>query len=59
MTEQFSRMAIDAVYTSPLKRAAVTADFIAARHALNPLSLTDLAEINLGARGGKKPQRGR
>lgn len=37
-----------AVYTSPLERAAVTAEAVAARHGLAPLILDDLREIELG-----------
>jgi broad specificity phosphatase PhoE len=54
--ERLSANAIDAVYTSPLKRTAKTAAFIAAGHGLNPVVLPDLAEINYGDWEGKSRQ---
>jgi broad specificity phosphatase PhoE len=41
-------LSLAAVYTSPLERAAVTAEAVAARHGLAPLVLDELREIELG-----------
>jgi broad specificity phosphatase PhoE len=41
-------LSLAAVYTSPLERASVTAEAVAARHGLAPLVLDDLREIELG-----------
>lgn len=40
-----SHAAIDAVYTSPVQRASRTADAIAARHALDPITRAGLLEV--------------
>jgi broad specificity phosphatase PhoE len=42
----------DAVYTSPLARAVVTAEAIAAEHDLVPVEVAELREIELGAVDG-------
>jgi broad specificity phosphatase PhoE len=41
-------VSLDAVYTSPLSRARITADAIAAEHALAPIEVSELREIELG-----------
>lgn len=43
-----AEVSLAAVYTSPLERAAVTAEAVAARHGLAPVILDDLREIELG-----------
>jgi broad specificity phosphatase PhoE len=53
LAEQMSWIDIDAIYTSPLRRAASTAAFIAMGHKLNSRVLPDLAELNLGEWEGK------
>lgn len=45
----FAGLPIDAVYTSPLKRARQTARPIAAKHNLTPIVIENLREINVGA----------
>ena len=42
-------VSLDAVYTSPLPRARITAEAIAAQHALAPIEVSELREIELGA----------
>ena len=39
---------IDAIYTSPLKRARTTAETVANPHKIDPVPMDDLLEINLG-----------
>ena len=40
---------LDAVYTSPVLRARITAEAVAAEHALAPIEVSELREIELGA----------
>jgi alpha-ribazole phosphatase len=47
------RMPIDAVYTSPLRRALDTAAALAATHNLTPIELDDLRELDFGACEGR------
>jgi len=55
-TGQFFRQKrIDAVYSSPLKRAAETAEIICAEVGLPFTVLEDLREVNVGALEGQKP----
>jgi len=42
-------VSLDAVYTSPLSRARITAEAVAAEHALVPVEVSELREIELGA----------
>lgn len=42
-------VSLEAVYTSPLSRARITAAAIAAEHALAPIEVSELREIELGA----------
>jgi broad specificity phosphatase PhoE len=42
-------VSLDAVYTSPLWRARITAEAVAAEHALAPIEVPGLREIELGA----------
>ena len=48
LAERLAGLDVAAVYTSPLERAAATAEAVAARHGLPPLVLDDLREIELG-----------
>lgn len=45
--ERFSTRRIDAIYTSPLRRAADTAQAIARHHRMSPIVLDDLREIEM------------
>jgi alpha-ribazole phosphatase len=47
------RMPIDAIYTSPLRRALDTAAALAATHNLTPIQLDDLSELDFGACEGR------
>jgi broad specificity phosphatase PhoE len=47
------RMPIDAVYTSPSRRAVDTARLLAAAHDLTPMEFVDLREIDFGACEGR------
>ncbi|MCI0519047.1 MAG: histidine phosphatase family protein [Chloroflexi bacterium] len=46
--EYFQRLGVDEIYTSPLKRAAETAEIIAARLGLSCVILEDLRELDVG-----------
>jgi broad specificity phosphatase PhoE len=41
-------VSLDAVYTSPLSRARISAEAVAAEHALAPIEVSELREIELG-----------
>jgi broad specificity phosphatase PhoE len=43
---------VDAVYTSPLRRARATAEILARRHGLEPTVVADLREIDVGGWAG-------
>jgi broad specificity phosphatase PhoE len=43
---------VEAVYTSPLRRARETADIVAARAGLEPVALPDLREVDTGSWSG-------
>src|SRR5439155_875807 len=47
------RMPVDAVYTSPSRRAVDTAAALAAAHDLTPVELDDLRELDFGACEGR------
>ena len=46
---------IDAVYSSNLKRAQVTAEIIASRHQLDVVTCAELREVNFGELEGENP----
>jgi broad specificity phosphatase PhoE len=48
LAEELSGLALAAVYTSPLQRAVETARAVASRHALDPVEVADLREIDFG-----------
>ena len=48
LAERLAGLDVAAVYTSPLERAAATAEAVAARHGLAPLMRDELREIDLG-----------
>jgi alpha-ribazole phosphatase len=48
LAESLSPIPLAAVYTSPLARAAETAEVVAAAHRLRPVAVDDLREIDLG-----------
>ena len=48
LSERLSNTPIDAIYTSPLKRARTTAETVAKPHNLDLIEMGDLIEINLG-----------
>ena len=48
LSERLSGVSIDAIYSSPLKRALATAEAVAAPHKITPIEMDDLIEINLG-----------
>ena len=48
LSERLSGVSIDAIYSSPLKRALITAGKVAEPHGLAPVVIDDLTEINLG-----------
>ena len=48
LSERLRNTPIDAIYTSPLKRARTTAETVAKPHNIEPVPLNDLIEINLG-----------
>jgi alpha-ribazole phosphatase len=48
LAERLAGVELAAVYTSPLARAAETAQAVAARHGLTPRVVSDLREIDLG-----------
>jgi alpha-ribazole phosphatase len=48
LAETLAAEPLDAVYTSPLRRARETAEPIAARHGLRPVQVDGLSEIDLG-----------
>jgi broad specificity phosphatase PhoE len=43
---------VDAIYTSPLRRARETAEIVAARRGLEPVAVADLQEIDVGGWAG-------
>jgi broad specificity phosphatase PhoE len=43
---------LEAVYTSPLRRARETAEVVALRHGLDPITVADLREIDVGGWAG-------
>ena len=51
---RFRNIPIDAVYTSPLKRARKTADAVNAYHNVPVTELSELMEVNVGALSGMK-----
>lgn len=53
LADRFSKMHLDAVYTSPLKRAKETAEIIAKNHKLMPIEDARLREQNCGVLEGK------
>jgi broad specificity phosphatase PhoE len=48
LSKRLADTAIDAIYTSPLKRARATAEAVAKPHNIDPIETHDLIEINLG-----------
>jgi broad specificity phosphatase PhoE len=48
LADSLAPVELDAVYTSPLPRAARTAEAVASRHELRPIEVSDLCEIDLG-----------
>lgn len=48
LADRLAGVELAAVYTSPLARAAETAQAVAARHGLTPRVVSDLREIDLG-----------
>ncbi len=53
LANMLRRMPIDAVYTSPSRRAVDTAAALAAAHDLTPVELDDLRELDFGACEGR------
>lgn len=53
LADRFETMTVDAVYTSPLQRASLTAEMIAGRHGLLPVVDPRLKEQNCGLLEGK------
>lgn len=52
LADRLCRLSIDALYTSPLKRALETAEIVAARLGLPPEERADLMERDVGELGG-------
>lgn len=52
LARKLSEMPLEAVYTSPLRRALETAEAVAAPKGLRPVPLSDLREIDVGAWSG-------
>ena len=48
LSKRLTDTTVDAIYTSPLKRARTTAETVAKPHNLNLIEMDDLIEINLG-----------
>jgi broad specificity phosphatase PhoE len=48
LADSLAPIGLDAVYTSPLLRAAWTAEAVASRHGLMPIEVSDLREIEFG-----------
>jgi broad specificity phosphatase PhoE len=48
LSKRLTDTTLDAIYTSPLKRAHTTAEAVAKPHNIEPVPLNDLIEINLG-----------
>ncbi|MFC1950918.1 histidine phosphatase family protein [Chloroflexota bacterium] len=48
LSHRLSDTLIDAIYTSPLKRARATAEAVAELHNITPIVMEELIEINLG-----------
>lgn len=48
LSKRLTNEEINAVYTSPLTRARITAKVVAKPHQINPIEMDDLTEINLG-----------
>src|SRR5918994_5304372 len=52
LAEELVEPPLDAVYTSPLRRARETADVVAARHGLEAIVVAELREIDVGGWAG-------
>jgi broad specificity phosphatase PhoE len=48
LADSLAPVELDAVYTSPLLRAARTAEAVASRHELRPIEVSDFREIDFG-----------
>jgi alpha-ribazole phosphatase len=53
LANMLRRMPVDAVYTSPSRRAVDTARLLAAAHDLTPIELDDLRELDFGVCEGR------
>jgi len=49
LAERFAALPVEALYTSPLRRAVETAEIIAERHGIQPVVEPSLVELNYGA----------
>ena len=49
LAERFAALPVEALYTSPLRRAVETAELIAERHGIQPVVEPRLVELNYGA----------
>lgn len=52
LAEELARERLDGVYTSPLRRARQTAEIVAAHHGLEPVTVPELQEIDVGGWSG-------
>lgn len=53
LKEKFSRVPIDKIYCSDIGRTIQTAEIIASAHQIDPITLVELRELNMGVWEGK------
>jgi broad specificity phosphatase PhoE len=52
LAQELAEKTLDAVYSSPLRRALETAELVAARHGLRPIATKGLREVDVGGWAG-------